>query len=261
MKERGNVIMQKKIKANLLETGLYFQKDPNPKRIQKIVDEFTWNLFRPLDVSKRDGHFYVLDGQHRLFAIRQMNGVNSEINIPCNVIEGLTEKEECKLFVELNTSSRKVSPMEIAKGNYAGGKGDFAIVDMYNKINKNGLILDFETARKNGRIIAIKTISNIYEEITDCFDEYIEIISKTWGGDTKSLQVPILKGVCEFLKRYHDTYKKDIFIRKLSKYSPDDIVREGKADLLDKTEIGCGKSIFAKYNKGLKQNNRLESRW
>jgi hypothetical protein len=42
---------------------------------------------------------------------------------------------------------------------------------------------------------------------------------------------------------------------------PEDILREGKADLLDGTEIGCGKSIYNKYNKGLKEKTRLESRW
>lgn len=253
--------MQKKIKANLLETGLYFQKDPNPKRIKDMVDEFNWNQFQPLDVSKRNGHYYVLDGQHRLFTLRQIHGVNTEINVPCDVREGLSESEECELFVKLNKNRRNVSAMEIYKGKYADGKGEFKVIDMYNKINGNGLILDFESNKKIGRIVAISAISHIYDEIPSYFSEYIEVLSKTWKGDIKSLQVPILKGLCEFVKRYGKEYDKNMFIKKLSKYSPDDIIREGKADLLDKTEIGCGKSIFVKYNKGLKEKNRLDSRW
>lgn len=253
--------MQKKVKANLLEAGLYFQKDPNPRRIQSMADDFSWKLFQPLTVSKRDGHYYVIDGQHRLFTIRKIHGINTEINLPCDIREGLTKEEECKLFVDLAGRRRPISPMEIFKGKYADGKGEYDIVDMYKQINNNGLILDFETSKKIGRIIAVTTVYNVYNEIPDIFDEYIETLSKTWNGDIKSLQVPILKGLCEFMKRYNGEYDKNVFIKKLNKYSPEDIIKEGKADLLDGTSIGCGKSIFNKYNKGLKEKNRLESRW
>lgn len=253
--------MQKKVKANLLETGLYFQKDPNPKRIQNMADNFDWNLVEPLNVSKRDGHYYVIDGQHRLFTIRKVYGVDTDRSVPCNVIENLNEKEECEYFVKFINERGTKTPMQIYKGKYADGLGDSKIVDMYNKINDNGLILDFESSKKVGRIIAITTICKIYNRIPNIFSEYIEILNKTWNGDMKSLQVPILNGLCEFIDRYHNDYKKEIFIKKLSKYSPEDIIREGKADILDGTGIGCGKSMFSKYNKGLKEQNRLESRW
>lgn len=255
--------MQKKIKANLLETGLYFQKDPDKRRIKNMADNFDWNLVEPLNVSYRDGHYNVIDGQHRLFATRKIYGLDTDRRMPCNVIEGLTAEQECEYFVKFIQERSKKTPMQIYKGKYADGNGSEDIVDMYNKINNNGLILDFESGRKIGRVVAITTIYNIYKELNKLgiFSEYIEILSKTWNGDIKSLQAPVLNGVSEFIKRYYGDYDKNIFIRKLEKISPDDIIKEGKGDILDTLKIGCGKSIFNKYNKGLKEKTRLESKW
>ena len=254
--------MQKKIKANLLETGLYYQKDPNLKNVKKIVDNFDWNLFRPLDVSRRDGHYYVVDGQHRLFAIRQMYGTDTEINIPCDVREGLTKQQECELFFKLNTGSRYVTPMELYKSLYANGLGKKDIVDMYNKINYNGLILDWSmNKKKKGRITAISTIYAIYKKIPEYFDEYIRLLKDTWDGEPNSLKADMLNGVCDFLERYHEEYDYKTFVKKLKKYSPEDILKEGNSALLDGKIIGCSKSIFNKYNKQLKGNKRLEPKY
>lgn len=253
--------MQKKLKANLLETGLYFQKDPNPKVIEEMVANFDWNQVQPLDVSKRDGRYYVVDGQHRLFSIRKKYGINTEWYVPCNIIENLTEDEEIDLFVKLATKRRKVSYMEVFKGKYADGKGEKDIVTMFNIVNKNGLIIDWKENKKVGRIVAIKAMYGIYKEIPEHFEEYIKLLHKTWNGDIKSLQVPILKGLCEFMKRYGNEYDSKTFIKKLNKYSPDDIIREAKANKYSKTEIVCGMAILDKYNKGLKVQNRLESRF
>jgi hypothetical protein len=253
---------QKKINIQVLHAGLYFQKEPNKTRVNQIATNFDWNIFQPLDVSYRDGKYNVVNGQHRLSAMKQRFGEDSQIQVPCCVRDGLSRKAEMDLFVDLATKSRKVSCMELFKAQYADGLGDDDVVNMYNIVNNTKVLtIDWKENKGMGRITAIQTIFGVYEDLNDKFEEYIDILHKTWKGDTKYLQVPILKGLCEFVKRYEGEYDSKTFIKKLSQYSPEDIIREGKSDLTSKTEIGVGKSIFNKYNKGLKEKSRLESKW
>lgn len=48
-------------------------------------------------VSKRDGNFYIVDGQHRVAALKMIGW--GDQSIQCEVYDGLTESEEAELFL------------------------------------------------------------------------------------------------------------------------------------------------------------------
>jgi hypothetical protein len=53
-----------------------------------------------LVVNKRDDHYYCIDGQHRLDALKQI-GFGDD-TVQCEVYEGLSEKEEAEMFLLRN---------------------------------------------------------------------------------------------------------------------------------------------------------------
>ena len=252
---------QKKLNIKDLHSGLEYQRKIDKKRIKEIADNFSWNLFTPIVVSFRDNRYNVIDGQHRLFALKENNkdGKNKkEINVPCYVISGLNEKQESELYFKLATGVKQQSTLQILKAEYLSGSKD--VIDMVDIINSNkNLTLDFESNSKNGRIVAVRCIKNIYDKSTKSeFKEFIDLLGDTWKGDKKSLQIPVLNAMSLFVKNYNKEYDRSYFIKSLSKVSPEEIIKDGKSDKVSgKAEIGCLKVIVLRYNKG-KKKNRLD---
>ena len=69
-----------------------------------VEGEFDPNAFRALCVSLRpDGFYWIVDGNHRFHMAKTRGDIPY---IPCEVIHGLTLKQEAKLFTVLNRITR-----------------------------------------------------------------------------------------------------------------------------------------------------------
>lgn len=251
---------QMKLDMNTLHTGLYFQKEPNPKRVQQIVSEFDWERVQPLDISYRDGKYNVVNGQHRLFAIRKKfaNSVKPVL-IPCCVRTGLTEIDEMKLFSDLARGTRSINNLELFKSDY--GRGVKEIVEMVDMAREIGFIVDFTNSKSKNRITVLKDLLNIYSELNnEDYKKFLKLIKDTWDGDSISLQKDFLLGVFEFYRLYKYDFDNKRFKKQLTNYSPNDIKRVGETDRLSGKTIGCAKAIFIKYNQNLKVN-RLQNKF
>lgn len=88
-----------------LRVDLSYQR-PVDKRYRTIAANFDELLFRPLQVSERtDGHFYVIDGSHRLAAAKHL-GYPA---VPCEVYTGLTINDERHMFANQDKGRVAVS--------------------------------------------------------------------------------------------------------------------------------------------------------
>jgi hypothetical protein len=113
--------------ADLHIEHLYQRTEINTTAVNDIACNLNLSLVE-LHVSKRaDGRFYVIDGQHRLLAIRLRNSFEVPDEDPIKRIEvklyvGLTHEEEAELYKELNQTRTALKPfarfkMECVRGN------------------------------------------------------------------------------------------------------------------------------------------------
>ena len=86
-------------------------------QVNYLTDNFKIANCGTLDVSYRDGRFYIIDGQHRYYAARA-NGIEKLL---CIIRTGLTAEDEARIFVELNKTRKKPSPFDIFKANIRNG--------------------------------------------------------------------------------------------------------------------------------------------
>lgn len=86
--------------------------------ITGIARDWDWRLCAPLTVARRDGRFYVIDGQHRLEAAKLRGDVEF---LPCIVSTFDTMAEEARCFIGVNTRRRQVSALETFKAELAAG--------------------------------------------------------------------------------------------------------------------------------------------
>lgn len=251
----------RKIDTKLLHTDLSYQRNPNKKKIKHIVDNFDINALDPLVVSYRNGRYNVVDGQHRLCAIKELCkklGWDS-FKIECRIIDGLTEEDECKLF-KILADRRTVSVGEKAEASYCAN--DKVVVEIIDCVKQAGLICDFKGSKGENKINSIESLIKIYNDLgKEDFIKYLRLIKNTWNGNSVSLQKFMLMGVFEFYKVYHLEFNEKTFITKLSKWRPDDIKSDGQSDRTSNGYAKYAKVILNKYNKSAKGTNRLNNKW
>jgi hypothetical protein len=76
--------------------------------VNNIVDDFMPALIGTLIVNHRGKRLFVIDGQHRLVALRVL-GIQ---DVPCVVYQGLSRADEAQLFAKLQTERRRIRPSQ-----------------------------------------------------------------------------------------------------------------------------------------------------
>jgi hypothetical protein len=93
------------LKVGLLEVDHSYQRERlYEPQVLSIARAFNWAFFGALTVKKRDGKYFVIDGQHRLAAAIRRGDIHS---VPCSVTESCGVADEAVAFVN-NNSNRKV---------------------------------------------------------------------------------------------------------------------------------------------------------
>ena len=78
------VCVERVISTDKLTSGLPYQRPVDDREVDRLVREWDERLFDPLAVSYRDGRYNVIDGQHRISALRKLHG-GREVMIRCKV--------------------------------------------------------------------------------------------------------------------------------------------------------------------------------
>lgn len=76
-----------------------YQREVKKSLINQIARDFSFLKCQPLTISKREGKYWCVDGQHRWEAAMKRLNVT---HLPCIVHEGLTESDEADLFLAIN---------------------------------------------------------------------------------------------------------------------------------------------------------------
>ena len=240
------------------------QRDFMQKHAEKIAREFKWDKYDPISVSFRDGKYWVIDGQHRLYAIKKNAG--KDVVVICRVYYGLTEVEEAEMFLRKGITQKKLSINDMFKVLHK--TGDETISGMVKGAERAGWIVDFKSgSHYKGKIKAVYALRICYEAVS--FEQYVEalrILKEAWNGDSDSANAQILKGMTLFVKTYWGQYIRGGLVDNLSKVPIANFIRDGKAyttsvSMSGGSGIGAGrpfaKAIHAIYNRG-RRTKKLE---
>lgn len=87
------------------------QRDLKSYRVDKLLSKgFNPDLMGYPVVSEREGHYWVVDGQARVEALKQWLGEWKGQQVQCRVYVGMTVEQECDLFLELNDFTHRSVP-------------------------------------------------------------------------------------------------------------------------------------------------------
>ena len=197
-----------------------YQRALHPARVARIAKEFDERVANEPKISFRDGHYYVMDGQHTIEGCILPNG-GADRPILCKVYtgltmeqEGMTEREEALLFAQQTGISERLSAGQKLRALIFAGEP--AAVAFQQATELAGVHLSFEEGRGKQRISCIATAYHEFIRLgPELYIESLDVLLNAWDGEPDSMSSANLLGICRFVELYHSEYSKSRLIAKL----------------------------------------------
>lgn len=93
----------------LLEIDHTYQRSAKNARVLKLAKRWNWLACGVLIVAKRNGRYYVVDGQHRLMAALKRSDIE---RLPCIVFESAEMRDEAVAFRDVQKERRPITTFE-----------------------------------------------------------------------------------------------------------------------------------------------------
>jgi hypothetical protein len=236
----------RQVDINELEMSEY-QRPTNDRQVEKIAQTFDPVKAGLIVVSERDGMLFLVDGAHRVAAMRKM-----QVNIcPAVVLQGLTAEDEADYFRKQGENTRPLSTYDRFKAGLVANDPVCIEIDAIVKQNSFALKKAFYG---NNRIAAVSTVQRIYKIYGgDILDKTLMLMRETWGGYDTIARNEYLLGVAEFVYRFGtidfiDKFKNMKFNHIYQRYQ---MLREGMPN---------GKAFFMalvqRYNEGMHNSKK-----
>lgn len=244
-----------------------YQRVLNMRNVNKIVKSFNPAKLGVLVVSERaDGTYSVLDGQHRLTALRRLGF--SATN--CIVLKNMSLQEEADYFRRQNENKQNLRIADTFNASlYAEDEESLEIkrlMDKYGfRLGKSG------TPMYICAIGALQTIIRTYNAQT--LENVLCSIAGTWPKDTTILRREMLAGLAEFWYRFAAQVPQARFEQRMATRSPAAMYQEltmrtkgrtGPTQAFNKNNrFACCGVLVDNYNRKMRVDspNRLELEW
>lgn len=219
-----------RLKPSQILVDRKYQRDIDEKRVAKIVKEFDGDIFNAPKVSRRkDGKYYVFDGQHSLAAWKEMCRLHKTPDAPltCRVYTNMTWEDEVRSFLKQNGFDKDPSSVEYIRAKYA--MSDPEVVDMVDGARMCGFTIDFVQSQADRRIIALNALFKAYQKLG--YAAYIDLLSalmEAWNGRAASISGSMLNGMCSFYSRFYGKFNHEDFVSKLQVTSPEKLALDSK---------------------------------
>ncbi|MGE0133725.1 MAG: DUF6551 family protein [Dehalococcoidia bacterium] len=230
----------------------YQPKEEDRGGIRQIVDHFDERALGVPVVSKRDdGFYYVVDGQRRTAAMRQLFGVEHCITV--QVWEGLSREEEAHLFGLLNTRKELNSLQKFRARLFSG---DEVAASIQRIVRKHGLDIALRQGGQAGnRVTAVVALQNVYDRFgAESLDETIRILRAADDGSPQMYVGSAIVGLAMFLGRFPEA-SRDRVVRCIQEAGGVGMMTNAARirEVLGEHGNGLwGRALHSRYNKGLR---------
>jgi hypothetical protein len=155
-------------------------------------------------VNKRDGHYYCVDGQHRIYALKEL-GFGAD-KIRCEVFVGLSDKEEADLFLRRND---QLTVAALDKFKVAVEADRELETTIRRLVMAQGLAIS-----RTGGITSVHALTRAYKRQGPAgFSRTLRVIRDAYGETGFAARV--IDGISLFLHRYDGQVDEAVAIAQL----------------------------------------------
>jgi hypothetical protein len=184
------------------------QRDLNQARVAKLAAVFDPEKMDVPTVNHRGDWYYLIDGQHRIAALKQWLSSWQDQQVQCWTYEGLSEAEEAEKFLALN-DTLPVRAFAKFKVSVQAGRDTEADVDRIVRA------LGLRIARGSGGISAVATLRRVYASGGPAvLSRALRIIRDAYGE--AGLDGPVIEGIGLLCQRYNGDLSEQRAVDRLS---------------------------------------------
>lgn len=232
-----------------LVSGLPYQRPVEEKDVNRLLREWDGRLMEPLVVSRRDKHFYLIDGQHRAVALKMMNG-GGDIVVPCKVYRDLTYEMEADLCFRLDKARKKLSLAQSTMMLIESGT-DAEINEIVRLIESGGFLWTLDKEFPGDyEIRACRAVISAYRLLgSEAFGRMLSLMYHAWDGEPSSLKGNFISGMALFMKTYGPELENGAVLNRLSAIDPKEVIRCGRQDhAVKRTALRYARALLNRYN-------------
>lgn len=241
--------------------ALVTQREFRQAHADRIAADLDLNKIGFPIINRRDGIYWVLDGQHRVAALKQF-GFSDKDTIDCEVFEDLTDAEMAGIF--LGRDARKPIPI-YDKFHVACTAGNPRENDIRRAVESNGQ----KIARNNtDGISAVGALGKVYDRSgATVLGQVVRAINIGFSGDPVAFDASIVEGLGLVFNRYNGrTNEKDLGRRLSDLQGPRELLRKAEAIRMrtgNQKKQCIAAAVVDIYNKGRGPvaKDRLPSWW
>lgn len=199
------------------------QRDLNQARVDRLAADFDLEQLGTPTVNERDGGYYILDGQHRIEALRQIGYGDQQVQ--CWVYADLTDEQMADRFDRLN-DTLAVHAFDRFRIRVNAGRPTECDIDRI--VRSNGLIVSRDSLP--GAVSAVGTLTRVYNRAGGpVLSRSLRIIRDAFGDP--GLEAPVIDGIGLLCQRYNGELDDGSAIERLRK------TNGGASGLLGKAEV------------------------
>jgi hypothetical protein len=199
------------------------QRELNQAWAAKIARELVLNQLGIITISIRsDGSKIILDGQHRVEALRHAGLAGYKID--CRMLIGLTLEEEARTFRLLNNTSK---PNLIDHFLVRVVEGDETAIDINKILRKFGWCPSRN--KSDGSFSAISTLEVIYRGDRQAAWSVVQTITEAWNNSLCSAHGQIVSGLGGVYQRHGEDVDLGRMVLRLSDIAPAEFLTRSRA--------------------------------
>lgn len=243
--------------------ALVTQREFRQAHGDRLAAELDLNKIGYPIINLRDGNYWVLDGQHRVYALKQ-NGFDGNDVLDCEVFEDLTDAEMAEIFLGRD-ARRAISPYD--KFHVACTAGRQRENDVRRTVEANGLKIGRN--KEDHTIGAIGALCKVYDRSGPVvLGQTVRTLKNAFAGDPLSFSAELIEGVGLVYNRYNGkTNERELAARLASATGSVRGVLRRAATLRERTGNQTTQCVAATvvdvYNRGVgpRAKDRLPSWW
>lgn len=184
------------------------QRELKQYRVDHLIAHFDPEQIGTPVVNERAGRFFIIDGQHRVAALKAIYDDSHQVQ--CWTYVGLSQEEEAERFLKLDDTLTVAALDRYRVGVQAGREVES---DIDRIVRACGMVVTQQ--KVEGGIGAVGTLRRVYVRSgPQVFSRTLRIIDAAFG--TVGLQAAVIDGVGLLCDRYNGELKDELVITKLT---------------------------------------------
>jgi hypothetical protein len=223
-----------------------YQRSVKNEHVLKIVAKFKPRALGTFEVSQREDGYYLVDGQHRYLAMKQLGLAMTHVS--CTVHTGLSREEEADLC-DLKNDTRRMHPIDKFKVSFVAGHPEvLSIVKMLDRFG-----LRVSSTNSPGCVMAVDALLTIQEKRGPAvLLETLEVLHAAWGLEHAAYNKVILRTVASVIAAYPARVDRARLVLVLKARSPSELINQLRAAKQFGGQNGITDYIVKLYNSGKK---------